>query len=90
MANCAVSGVDRHPGGRFSRSVPCAGPLTLLCTVHEKSKDCAPTGTAPAAGETVTEIAGPTISGCARMPMRLDALHGLHHFGKMQRHAAIS
>lgn len=63
-----MSGVDCQPAGSFSLSVPCAAPFTLLCTVHEKSKDCVPTGTAPAAGESVTEIAGPIINGCGTMP----------------------
>ena len=83
------SGVDCQPAGSFSRSVPCAGPFTLLCTVHEKSKDCVPTGTAPAAGESVTEIAGPIISGCGTMPSVCTALHRLNHFGQVQRHALV-
>ena len=51
------------PGGNFNRSTPCAGPFTLLCTVHVNANDFDPMGTAPADGDTVTEIAGPTSSG---------------------------
>ena len=68
MEKAAVSGFECQPAGRLNRSVPWAGPFTLLCTVQAKAKDAAPTGTAPAEGATVTEMAGPTSSGCGTMP----------------------
>src|SRR5579884_1264024 len=71
IENGADSGSERQPVGSLSRSVPCAGPFTLLCTVQEKAKDFVPSGTAPAAGETVTEIAGATIRGSGTTPSAL-------------------
>src|SRR3954469_21634010 len=69
MEKGANSGCDFQPAGSFRRNLPSAGPFTLLCTVQENANDFVPTGTAPAAGETVTEIAGATIRGCGTIPI---------------------
>ena len=61
--------MERHPWGSFKRSTPCAGPFSLLCTVAVKANDFELSGTAPAEGETVTEMAGPTSRGLDRVPM---------------------
>ena len=62
----------------------------MLCTVHVNAKDFEPSGTAPADGDTVTEIAGPTSSGFETMSDARNALAGLDRLLDVKRHSIVS
>src|SRR5450759_2912573 len=71
VENGTEAGSDFHPAGRSSRTVPRAGPLTLLWTTVLTENALASSGTMPKRGWIDIPIAGAAVSGSRTVPRPL-------------------